>query len=497
MSSNAPTRVARGGTSPAPAEHGIARFFKFQEHKTTFLIEILAGVTSFMMMSYIVIVNPLILGFAGVKGLEGRGLPFSPVVTSTCLVAAVMSIAMGLYSNRAYVVAPGMGLNAVVAYTLVIGNGLSWPEAMGIVVLEGAAVTLLVLSGVRGAIMDAVPLELKKSIAVGIGLFIAFIGLSGAKIVVQGNGTPLAFGDIVTWPKLVAVFGLIITLFFRARGFKASLLLGIVVTTIGATLLNAATGYKAFTTPGVAKWPGWSHFWQAPDFSLVGHVNFNAFHQIGVVATLVLVFALFLSDFFDMMGTIVGVGQLAGYLDKYGNLPRAFRALLIDALSAIFGGLFSASSATTYVESGAGVEAGGRTGFVAVVAGSLFLPAMFFSPLIGMVPSEAVMAALLIVGWQMATVLVKHETVAESGVKRHLAGIDFSDPALGLASFFTIVMMPLTYSITNGIGVGFIVYTVVRVFQGQWRKVHLFMYVSAAAFALYYAVPAMQAHGWL
>jgi adenine/guanine/hypoxanthine permease len=490
------------GVRAATPLAGILRRFAFVENGTSLAQDTMAGVTTFVVMSYIIFVNPTILSFSGVKGLESKGLPFAAVLTSTCLVAAVMSMVMGLYTNRAYAIAPGMGLNAVIAYGLVVGAGLSFPSAMGLVVLSGIAITALVVTGVREQIMRAIPLELKKAIAIGIGLFIAFIGLYNSGLVVTGSGTPVALAEFTTWPVFVTIVGLIVTIALRARGFRGDLLIGIVITTIVATIVNWRTDYTAFTTPGVARWPGLSNLYQSPDFSLVGDFNFHAFASIGVVSALVWVFSLFLSDFFDMMGTIVGVGKQAGYLTPSGELPEIRKPLLVDALSAVAGGAASSSSATTFIESGAGVGAGGRTGWVAVVAGALFLPFLFFAPLIGMVPAQATAPALIIVGWLMVSSLTEAEQQAEPqarhgvGTARRLAGIDFQDLAIGLPAALTIMVMPFTYSITNGIGFGFVTYTIIRLARGEWRRIHPFMYAAAGAFVLYFLVPLLQDH-WL
>jgi AGZA family xanthine/uracil permease-like MFS transporter len=481
-------RPPRGGTA------ALSRF-GFEQHGTTLARDTAAGATTFAVMSYIIFVNPIILSFSGVRGLEGKGLPFAAVLTSTCLVAGVMTIAMGVVSNRAYAIAPGLGLNAVVAFGLVAGAGLSWPQAMGLVVLEGVAVTAFVLTGVREQVMLAIPLELKKAIAIGIGLFLAFIGLFNSGLVVSGSGTPVELGSFTTWPVLVTIFGLVVTVALRARGVRGDLLIGIVVTTVFATLVNAGSGYTAFTTPGVARWPGFGNLYASPDFSLLGEFSFGAFSSLGVLAALVWVFSLFLSDFFDTMGTLVGVGKRAGYLDANGNLPGIRRPLLVDSLAAVAGGAASASSATVYIESGAGVAAGGRTGWVSVVAGVLFFPFIFISPLIGMVPAQATAPALIIVGWLMVGTLTEGEDEAEPGARGlRLAGIDFHDLSVGLPAALTIMVMPFTYSITNGIGFGFVMHVVIRLAQGAWRRVHPFMYIAAAAFTLYFLVPLIQEH---
>jgi adenine/guanine/hypoxanthine permease len=469
-------------------------YFGFSERGTTLWQDTVAGATTFIVMSYIIFVNPAILSFAGVEGLVGKGLPFDAVLASTCLVAGVMTILMGLVSNRAYAIAPGLGLNAVVAFGLVAGAGVGFPEAMGIIVLEGALVTLLVVLGMRERVMRAIPLELKKAIAIGIGLFIAFIGLFNSGLVVRGAGTPVELARFTTWPILVTIFGLVLTITLRAIRFRGDLLVGIIATTILATIVNRATGYAAFTQPGVARWP--EDIVSSPNFSLLGEVSFDAFATLGIVATLAWVFALFLSDFFDTMGTLVGVGKQAGYLNQRGELPDIKRPLLVDSVAAMAGGAASASSATTYIESGAGVGAGGRTGWVSVVTGALFFPFLFFAPLIGMVPPQATAPALVIVGWLMITALTEAEDVAEPGrqdrERRKLAGIDFHDLAIGLSAALTIMVMPFTYSITNGIGFGFITYVLVRIAQREWRSVHPLMYVAAGAFALYFLVPLLQ-----
>lgn len=469
-------------------------YFRFTENGTTLWRDTIAGATTFIVMSYIIFVNPAILSFAGVEGLEGTGLPFDGVLASTCLVAGVMSIVMGLATNRAYAIAPGLGLNAVVAFTLVAGEGLGFPEAMGIVVMEGALVTALVLIGMREKVMRAIPLELKKAIAIGIGLFIAFIGLVNSGLVVRGAGTPVTLAEFTTWPIFVVIFGLVLTIALRAIGFRGDLLVGIILTTVVATIVNWATDYSAFTQPGVARWP--DDIATSPNFGLVGEFSFDAFATIGVITTIAFIFSLFLADFFDTMGTLVGVGKQAGYLTKDGELPEIRKPLLVDSVAAMAGGAASASSATTYIESGAGVGVGGRTGWVAVVAGALFFPFMFFAPLIGMVPAQATAPALIIVGWLMITALSEAEERAEPGAERRterkFAGIDFHDFAIGLSAALTIMIMPFTYSITNGIGFGFIAYVIIRIAQGEWRRVSPLMYVAAGAFALYFLIPVLQ-----
>lgn len=479
----------------------LERRFRFAAHGTTLGRDTMAGITTFIVMSYIIFLNPIIL--TSVAQPDGTKLPFAGVVTATCVVAAVMTMVMGLYTNKAYAIAPGLGINAVVAFQLVGSSGLTFASAMGLILLEGALVTLLVLTGVREQIMRAIPLELKKAIAIGIGLFIAFIGLYNSGLVVQGQGIPVTLGHWTTWPVFVTIVGIVLTLVLRARGFRGDLFVGIIGTTIIATIINEATNHKAFGT-STASWPGWGNLASWGDWSLFGNFDFNAFSKLGVVSALVWVFALFLSDFFDTMGTIVGVGKPAGYLNEKGEMPDIRKPLLVDSLAAMAGGASSTSSATTYIESGAGVAAGGRTGWVAVVAGALFVPFLFFSPLIGMVPAQATAAALIIVGYLMVSQLTEGEEEAEDEEhtapqnRLKVAGIDFHDLAIGLPAALVIMLMPFSYSITNGIGFGFVAYVIIRAAQGRIRDVHPLMWVASLAFTLYFLVPLLQDHvSWI
>jgi adenine/guanine/hypoxanthine permease len=483
------------------------RRFRFREQGTTPGRDTVAGMTTFIVMSYIIFVNPAILGFAGVQGLEERGLPFDAVLTSTCLVAGVMTIIMGLYTNMAYAIAPGLGLNAVVAFTLVANEGLGFPEAMGLVVVEGLAITILVLAGLRESIMNAIPLELKKAIAIGIGLFIAFIGLTNSGLVVRGTGTPVDLAEFTTWPVIITIVGIVLTVGLRAIGFPGDLFVGIILTTVFATIVN----YAADVYPeaqGYARWP--DDIFDAPDFSLVGEFSFDAFTTLPFLAAVAFAFSLFLADFFDTMGTLVGVGRAAGYVDQRGEMPEIRKPLLVDSLAAAAGGAASASSATTYIESASGVGVGGRTGWVSVVTGFLFFPFMFVAPLIGMVPPQATAPALLIVAWLMISVLTEVEEEAEvvetgregpeeattaqttTRPRRYMAGINFHDLALGFGAAIMIMLMPFSFSITDGIAAGFIVYVLVRAFQGAWATVHPLMWAAALAFAIYFAIPIMQ-----
>jgi adenine/guanine/hypoxanthine permease len=506
------------------ASSALGRQFRFADNGTTLPRDTIAGITTFIVMSYIIFVNPAILGFAGIEGLQDIGLPFDAVLTSTCLVAGVMTIAMGLFTNRAYAIAPGLGLNAFVAFTLVANEGLGFPAAMGLVVIEGLAITILVLVGLREKIMRAIPLELKKAIAVGIGLFIGFIGLVNAGLVIRGEGTPVDLAKFTTWTTFIAIVGIVVTIVLRARGIPGDLLIGIVLTTVFATIVNWANDYGVYPAAlGYARWP--DDLFQAPNFGLVGEISFDAFSTLPVLAAIAFVFTLMISDFFDTMGTLVGVGKQAGYLDAQGELPEIQRPLLVDSVAAAAGGFASASSATTYIESAAGVGVGGRTGWVSVVTGALFFPFMFIAPLIGMVPPQATAAALIVVAYLMITVLSEAEEEADlvagpgedapavgrvdepltspgrdvvTATGRVIAGINFQDLALGLSAALTIMIMPFSFSIADGIGFGFIAYVLVRATQGLWDRVHPLMWLAASAFALYFAVDVIQAHAsWI
>jgi len=479
---------------PTVAAGGLDKLFHFQKWGTSLTRDMLAGLTTFIVMSYIIFVNPSILG------LDGKGLPFAAALTSTCLVAGVMTIIMGAFTNRAYAIAPGMGLNAVVAFSLVLGQGLTFPQAMGLIFLEGVAILVLVVTGFREAIFKAIPLELKKAIVVGIGFFILFIGLVDGGLVVGGGGTVVSLGNFVGVPVLVTIFGLVVTIIMLVRGWRFAVILGIVFSTVFAIILNYAYDKTSFAE-GIAVWP--SKVVAMPDFSLVGQFDFGAFSKLGVTAAILWIFSLMLSDFFDTMGTLVGVGGQAGYLDKKGHLKKLNRLLFIDSLAAMAGGAASSSSATTYIESGAGVAAGGRTGMVSIVTGVLFLLAMFFSPIAGIVPANATAPALIIVGFlMMATLSVAEEKAEEeeegkSAARRAISAINFADPAFGIPAVLTMALMPLTYSITNGIGFGFISYTLIRVVQGKSRDVSWMLWIATAGFVLYFLIPLFQSWGWV
>jgi AGZA family xanthine/uracil permease-like MFS transporter len=461
-----------------PASGSLLDYFGLRQHGTDARTEVRAGVTTFMVMAYIIFVNPSVLGFAGIGGMEGKGLPFGATLTVTCLTAGVLSIAMGLYSKYPLAMAPGMGLNAFAAFDLVAQRGLTWPQAMTVVFLEGLIIFVLVLTRFREALMDAVPMTLKRSISVGIGLFIAFIGFFTSGFVVKAAGPlPVALGPMRGLPFAVFLIGLLLTLGLLARRVRGALLLGILVTTVVAIVLNGLfAGWKGFATPGAGQIP--PAIVQFPDFSTFGRLDFGLFARLGVLAAVLAIFSMMLSDFFDTMGTVIGVGEKAGFVDKNGRMPRLHRVLLVDSVGAIFGGWANASTNTTYIESAAGVAEGGRTGLMAVVVGVLFLLAMWFAPLAGVIPAQATAPALILVGFYMMT------------LAREIAWDDVEE---ALPAFMTMLAMPFTWSITNGIGAGFITYVALKLVMGKAGQVHWMLYLATLAFVVYFCVPLIEA----
>ena len=455
----------------------LERWFELSRRRATVGGEVRGGFTTFMVMAYIIFVNPAILSFAGIPPLAGQGPSFAATQAATCLVAGALTIAMGLATNYPLAIASGMGINAVVAFQLVATLKLPWTAAMGVVLLEGLAITVLVLTGFREAIMHAIPVTLKRAIGVGIGLFILFIGLGAAGIVKPGPpGVPVTLGDLTAAPVAVALFGLLLTVWLTARRFTGALLVGILVSTALAIAVNAGTGGRAFPLPGQAVWP--AAVVALPDFSSLGAgFDFSVFARLGLITALVTIFSLMLSDFFDTMGTVIGIGGEAGWLTPDGRLPRLNRVLLVDSLGAVAGGAAGASSATTYIESAAGVAAGARTGLASVVTGACFLLALFCAPLAGVVPAQATAPALIVVGYLMSRVVRE---------------IPFDDFEEGFPALLTLTMMAFTYSITNGIGAGFVSYCFIKLVRGRGREVAPMMYAAALTFVIYFALPLIQ-----
>ncbi|OXZ02443.1 NCS2 family permease [Streptomyces luridiscabiei] len=443
---------------------------------STFAREIRGGFATFFTMAYILVLNPIILGSAEDK--FGAQLSGPQLVTATALVAAVMTVIMGVGGNLPLALAAGLGLNAVVAYQ--IAPLMSWPDAMGLIVLEGLLICVLVVTGLREAVMHAIPPALKQAISVGIGLFIAFIGFVDAgfatRIPGETGSVPVqlgATGHLSGWPVLVFCLGVLLTVALLARKVRGALLISIVAMTVVAIVINEiadiAPAAWGLTVPAV---PG--DIVAAPDFGLLGAFSlFGAFQQVGIITIVLLVFTLLLSDFFDTMGTVVGVSSEAGLLDENGKVPNLGRVLLIDGAAAVAGGAASASSSTSYIESAAGVGEGARTGFASLVTGGLFAVALFLTPLATVVPAQAAAPALVAVGFLLMA-QVRH--------------IDWERYEIAIPAFLTIAVMPFTYSITNGIGAGFLAYVVIQTALGRARRVHWLLWASSALFALYFAI---------
>jgi len=422
--------------------------FKLKANQTTVGREIVAGVVTFMAMAYIIFVNPKILAAA----MGDELLP--ALAVATCIGAGVLSILMGLVSNYPLALASGMGLNAFLAYSVVIGMKVPWQTAMGIVFLEGAVISILVLTRVREKIMAAIPLDLKRGIGVGIGLLIALIGLQNARLVVADPATLIAFGKLGS-ESLIAVFGLVLTAILMVKKVKGSFLIGIFACTAAAATAGLIR-MPASLMAGIKA----EYFKTFFALDIVGAIRF------GLLATL---FAFLITDFFDTMGTVVAVGEQAGFMDRTGRMPRLKNVLFVDSLGALCGGLFGCSSVTTYVESAAGVSEGGRTGLTAVAAGVLFLLAVFFTPLVAVVPAYATAPTLILVGFLLI-----------SGVR----SVCWHDVSTALPVFLIMVMIPFTFSISKGIGCGFIAYVLLKLLAGKKDEVHPLLALVALLFAV-------------
>ena len=432
------------------------KYFKFTERGTNILTESRAGLTTFMVMAYIIFVNPSILG-------AGFGLKPDQLVAyaaATALVAGIMTIAMGVIGNYPLALAAGLGINAIVAFTLVAGKGLTPAGAMGVIVIEGIAITVLVVIGLREAIMAAVPLALKRSIGVGIGLFILFIGfVNGGLIVTPQGGSPIVALSFPTQTaQFVFLLGLLITFSLYVLKIRAALVISILVTTIVALVA------------GVTKVP--DTLTVTPSFSTLGNFDLgNVFSKLGLITALLTIFAIMLSDFFDTMGTVTGVAEEAGLAEADGSVPGIGRVLIVDSLAAVAGGVAGVSSNTTYIESAAGVAEGGRTGFASVVTGVLFLLAIFLSPVAGIIPGVATAPALILVGYLMFT---------------QVKGINVTEIEDGVPALLTMILMPLTYDITVGIGAGFISWVVIKVAKGKLGEIHPLMWVVSVGFLVFF-----------
>lgn len=432
---------------------GLDRYFRISERNSSVGTEVRAGFTTFMVMAYIIFVNAGILSAAG----------FDPVAvaTGTALIAGILTIAMGVFSNYPLAMAAGLGINGAVAFGLVISQGLTPAGAMGVIVLEGIVVTVLVLAGFREAVMNAVPIGLKRAIGVGIGLFILFIGfVNGGLIRRPADGpVPVEFVFPNSAAAAVTLIGLLITIALWVKKVPGALLLSILITTVIALLM------------GVQKLP--ESLTVSPSFASLGDFDLgNVFTVLGGLSAVLTIFSFMLTDFFDTMGTATAIAEQAGLAEEDGTVPDISKLLLVDSLGAVAGGLGGVSSNTSYIESSAGVAEGGRTGLTAVVTGALFLLAILVAPIAGIIPAQATAPVLIFVGFLMTGLL---------------KDIDFADVEEGLPALLALVLMPLTYSITVGIGAGFVVHVLIKILRGKTSEVPVLMWIVAAGFVVYFA----------
>lgn len=483
------TKVAETKNEAGQAS-GLDRFFHISERGSTVGREVRAGVVTFFAMAYIVLLNPLILGTG--EDSAGTVLGIPQVAAATALVAGIMCILFGAIANYPFGIAAGLGINTLVAVTLVGTEGLTWPEAMGLVVIDGIIIVILAVSGFRTAVFRAIPPSMKAAIGVGIGMFISLIGFVDSGFIrripdAAMTTVPVQLGingSIASWPTLVFILGLFICGFMVARQIPGGLFIGIVINTVIAMIVEAATGAGSSADNGPTGWnlavPSLpDSFGGVPDLSIVGKVDIiGAFTHIGVVTASLLVFTLVLANFFDAMGTMTALGRQAGLNNERGELPDMKKALVVEGLGAVVGGAGSASSATVYVDSSAGIADGARTGLANIVTGLLFLAAMFFTPLYEIVPIEAAAPVLVIVGALMMMQITE---------------IDWTQFHIALPSFLTIVAMPFTYSIADGIGIGFITFAVFSVFAGKAKEVHWIMWLISALFVVFFAMDPIMA----
>ncbi|MDK4275465.1 NCS2 family permease [Corynebacterium accolens] len=453
------------------------RYFHISERGSTIGTELRAGTVSFFAMAYIILLNPLILGTS--PDAEGYTLGVPQVAAATALVAGVMSIAFGAIAKYPFAMAAGLGMNTFVAVSMVATSGLTWQEAMGLVVIEGLIIVLLAVSGFRTAVFDAIPQPMKAAMGVGIGMFIAMIGFVDGGFVTRvpdaaQTTVPVGLGingSIATWPAVVFVIGLIICAFMVIRNVPGGLFIAIILNTVIAFIVQALTDSEDW---GMAAPEAPDGLGGLPDLSIVGDVNLvGAFANIGVISTVLLIFTLLLTNFFDAMGTMTGLGKQAKLVDDNGNLPGMKKALVVEGAGAVAGGLGSASSNTVFADSSAGIADGARTGLANIMTGLLFIAAMFFTPLYEIVPIEAAAPVLVIVGVMMAA---------------QLTDIPWTRMEVAIPAFLTIVVMPFTYSIANGIGVGFITFALMSTFAGKAKQVHWIMWLLAGLFVIYFGI---------
>ncbi|MFJ7732810.1 NCS2 family permease [Lysinibacillus sp. NPDC097231] len=437
------------------------KYFMFDELGTNYRREILGGFTTFLAMAYILVVNPVTLSLANVKDLpDALRMDYGAVFVATAVSAAIGSFIMGFLAKYPLALAPGLGLNAFFAYTVVLVNGSPWQHALAAVFISGVFFLLLTLTGLREKLINAIPMELKLAVGAGIGLFIAFIGMQNAGIIVNNDATLVGIGNLREPQVLLAIFGIIVTVILMVRGIKGGVFYGMVITSI----VGMITGLVGLPEKVVSAPPSISPTFGAL-FSAFSDPSFYTLSMLSVILTFLFV------DFFDNAGTLMAVANQAG-LVKDNRLPRAGKALVSDSIATIIGSIFGTSTITSYVESSSGVAAGARSGFASIVTGCLFLLALFFSPLLGVITTAVTAPALIIVGVLMVA---------------SLGQIAWNRFEIAVPSFLTMVMMPLTYSIATGIAVGFIFYPLTMIIKGKAKEVNPIMYVFAVIFLLYLA----------
>lgn len=436
------------------------KYFQFEELGTNYRREIIGGVTTFLAMAYILIVNPLTLTLADVEGFpDALRMDYGAVFVATALAAAVGSIIMGLIGKFPISLAPGMGLNAFFAYTVVLGSGIPWQHALGAVFISSVFFLLLTLTGLREKLINAIPIELKHAVGAGIGLFITFVGLKNAGIIVNNDATLVGLGDLTAGNTLLAIFGIVITVILMTRGISGGVFYGMVITAIVGMIFNLIE----VPTKIISSIPSIEPTFGAV-FSSFGDSSFYTAHMLAIVLTFLFV------DFFDNAGTLVAVANQAGLM-KENKLPNAGRALFADSIASLMGSIFGTSTTTSYIESSAGVAAGARTGFAALVTAGLFILSLFFFPLLSVVTTPVTSAALVIVGVLMVSSLTK---------------IEWNRFEIAVPSFLTMIAMPLSYSIATGIAVGFIFYPITMIVKGKAKEIHPIMYFFFVIFLLYF-----------
>ncbi|WHY78045.1 NCS2 family permease [Neobacillus sp. WH10] len=436
------------------------KYFEFEKHGTNYRREFIGGLTTFLAMAYILVVNPLTLSLASVKDFpDALRMDYGAVFVATALASALGSIVMGLIGKYPLALAPGMGLNAFFAYTVVLGSGIPWQHALGAVFISGIFFFLLTLTGLREKIINAIPIDLKYAVGAGIGLFITFVGLQNAKIIVNNDATLVGLGDLTSGPTLLAIFGIVVTVIMMTRGIKGAVFYGMVISVITGMIFNLIQAPEKVvdTVPSLAPTFGAA-------FSSFGDSSFYTTSMLGIILTFLFV------DFFDNAGTLVAVANQAGIM-KDNKLPRAGRALISDSIATTVGAVLGTSTTTSYIESTAGVAAGARTGFAALVTAGCFILSLFFFPLLSVVTPEVTAPALIIVGVLMVSSLGK---------------IDWKSFEIAVPSFLTMVAMPLSYSIATGIAVGFIFYPITMMVKGRTKEIHPIMYLFFVIFVLYF-----------